>query len=376
MAAIPVRTFAVLTQNFAAGVQGRAKALVDFSVGAVLRAVAEATADLALWLQSIVVYVLTLTRAATSRGADLDTWFADWFFLRLPARAATGLVTCTRFSANVQLVVPVGFQVQTGDASLVFAVYADTTNPAYSAALGGYVMPAGTLSVDVPVQAQMPLSAINGSAWNVVAGQITQARSSDGVGIDTVTNAAAFITGVDAESDAAFRLRFRPYIASFAKATPTAIQSAVINLQQGLTCQITEVPGIVTVYVDDGSGAMPADVLAGARAAVNAVRAGGVQTVVMPAERLQANIQMIVEVGDGYAPDAVVSAVQSAVSLAVNGLGQANKLRYSRLDQIAYDASPGVTNVTGLLLNGGTGDLIPTAGQTIKVGNLVVDPAT
>lgn len=375
MAAIPVRPFATLVQNFAAGVQGRAAALVDFSVGAVLRAVAEATADLTLWLQSLIVYVLTLTRAATSQGADLDTWYGDWFFARLGAKAATGLVTLSRFTADSQVIVPAGAQVQTADGSLIFQITADAANPVYSAALGGYVLGSGVASLDVPVQAVMPAGATNGTAWNVLAGQIAQGRSSNLVGIDTVANAAPFTTGVDAETDASYRAGFPLYIAGLARATPDAIRSAVGRLQQGLLCQIVEVPGIVTVYVDDGSGATPASVVAQAAAAVNAVRAGGVQTVVLAASRLGAAVQMTVEIEDAYVPDAVVATVTAALARAINALAFGDKLRFTRLEQIAYDASPGVTNVTAVTLNGGTADLVPATGQTIKADALVVDPA-
>jgi hypothetical protein len=39
---------------------------------------------------------------------------------------------------------------------------------------------------------------------------------------------------------------------------------------------------------------------------------------------------------------------------------------YTRLAQVAYDASPGIINVTGVTLNGGTADLAATAQQIVK----------
>ena len=373
MAAIPVRPFATLVATFAAGVQGRAAALVDFSIGSVLRAVAEATADLTLWLQSIVVYVLTLTRAATSKGPDLDTWYADWGFTRLPPRAATGLVLVTRFSPTGQAVVPVGAQMSTGDGSLIFEVYADPSLPGWRADLAGYALGDGKATAVVPVQAVMDATATNASAWNVAAGRIDTARTTM-PGIDTVSNPAPLTSGVDGESDAAFRARFPDFIAGLAKATDAAIGSAIEDLQLGLRFSIVEAPGLVTVAIDDGSGATPAAVVARAARAVTAVRAGGVQTYVKAASPVLASLSMTITVDPVYDPSAVAGIVGDALGAFVNGLGLAAPLPYTRLAQVAYDASAGVTNVSSVRLNGGTADMAAAFDQTIKAGAILVAP--
>jgi hypothetical protein len=73
MASLQTYTFTELVSNIATAVQGSASALLDFTVGSVLRAIAEATAAVVLWLQAIILQVLTLTRASTSVGSDLDS---------------------------------------------------------------------------------------------------------------------------------------------------------------------------------------------------------------------------------------------------------------------------------------------------------------
>ena len=70
---LPLQTFTTLVQNMAAGVQGSAAQLIDLSVGSVLRALLEACASVALWMQWLILQVLSMTRAATSSGADLDS---------------------------------------------------------------------------------------------------------------------------------------------------------------------------------------------------------------------------------------------------------------------------------------------------------------
>lgn len=372
MATLPIRTFATLVGNFAAGVQGRAAQLIDFSVGSVLRAVAEAASDLGLWLQSLVVYVLTLTRAATSTGADLDTWMADWFFTRLPAKPATGLVTFARFSVGQPATVPVGAEVGTDDGALIFRVTADPAHPAYDATAAGYVLPAGTTSVAVPVAAVLPAGATNGAAWNVGANRITQSRSGS-TGLSAVTNAAPFTTGLDAESDPAFRERFRLYIAGLSKGTEAAIRSAIANVRQALQVSLDERPGYVTVYVDDGTGSCSADLLALIRPAVDAVRAGGVIVTVQPAQRLDATVSMTVAVAAGYEAGDVVARVVAALAAFINATPLGAPLRFNALSATAFGV-PGVSDVTAIRLNGDETTLVPLPSQAVKAGSLIVSP--
>jgi uncharacterized phage protein gp47/JayE len=147
--------------------------------------------------------LLVITRASTCSGADLDSWFADFGFYREPAVSATGNVTFSRFTATNAALVPVGFQVQTTDGTQSFLVVADTSNPAYDPAQSGYVVPALTASVTVPVSAVTAGAAGNASAntVTVIVGSIP--------GIDTVTNANSFSNGANAESDDAARARFQ-----------------------------------------------------------------------------------------------------------------------------------------------------------------------
>ena len=272
--ALTVYSFQQIVSNVAAAVQASAAAALDFATGSVLRAIAESTAGVVLWLQAIVLQVLTLTRASTSVGPDLDSWCADYGFSRLAANAATGQVTFSRFTAAQQAVVPVGTGVQTTDGTQAFAVTLDATNSAYSAGLGGYVLPANTASVNVPVQAKTP-----GSGGNVQAATVT-AITSPIQGVDTAANAAAFANGADAEPDPAYRARFVLYITSLSKGIKAAVGAAVLGVQQNLNYTITENQqydgaldyGYFIVVVDDGTGHASTDLLNRVSLAVEAVR--------------------------------------------------------------------------------------------------------
>lgn len=373
--ALSTKDFDSLVQEMVSNVQGFAKYLVDLTIGSILRAVLEATASVTMWIQGLILALLATTRAATASGVDLDSWVADYGVTRLGAVTASGNVTFSRFTPSQQAVVPVGALVQTADGSQQFSVNLDTTNAAYSATLGGYVIPVNVSSVTVTVTALT-----GGSAANVVIGGISSLAQAI-AGVDTVTNSAAFANGEDAETDPNLRIRFISYIQSLSKATKGAVAFAIQSLEQGLTYTLTEneaydgtyEPGYFYVVVDDGSG-NPSDTLVSTvYNAIDAVRPLTVTFDVKKPSVETASVVMTIATASGYVHSAVVSVVTTALSSYINTLPLGTSLPYSRLAQVAYDASPGVTNVTGVTLNGGTADVTATAKQVVKSGTITVN---
>jgi uncharacterized phage protein gp47/JayE len=117
---LSLRNFSALVEGMAASVQGAAQSLLDLTVGSVLRAVLEANASVALWVQWLIVQVLATTRLATSTGADCDSFGADFGFTRLPAVVAVGAVTFSRFTPSAAAFIPAGTNVSTADNTLRF----------------------------------------------------------------------------------------------------------------------------------------------------------------------------------------------------------------------------------------------------------------
>ena len=386
MSTLQTRSFSAIVESIAAGMQGRINAFLNFAVGTWLRGLAEAYAGVSLWLQKLALDIQKLTRLATSQGDDIDSFIADFPLsgvTRLGAQAATGLVTFGRYTAgSATVVVPVGTQVKTGDGTQMFVVYADTTNPAYLAsytpagavlATGGYVMPPQVASVQAPV-----VAAVAGSAGNAAAGAISLV-SSNAPGVDTVTNAAAFTNGIDVESDDAVKARFRLAVQARGGGTEAAIRSAVANLKVGMTCEVLQnqdlngntVPGLNSVIVDDGSGALSDDLLAAAQAAVNDVRAAGVRTGVYAAVQQQVDIIMQIATAPGYDHNVAIAQVVAAIGLAVNATDQGAGLPYFSLIPVALSIA-GVTSVLSYSLNNGTAGIPGSAQTTIKVGEIEV----
>ncbi len=371
---LPLQDFPTIVGNAAAAVQGAARQLLDLSVGSTLRAVLEANASLALWMQWLVVLLLQATRAATSIGPDLDSWVADFGLARLPALPASGRVQFARFVPNAAALVPGGTVVRTADGSLTYGVVADPTNPAWSAALGGYLVAVGSLGVDVPVQAS-----IGGNAGNVQAGAVSLIAAAL-PGIDTVGNSQPLSNGLDAEADAALRTRFQSFLDTRARATPLAVGAAIQAQRQGLTYAIAENTspdgsvrmGSFLVTVDDGSGFPPAAVIAAAAVAIEAVRPIGTTYGVRPPTVLSVPISLAIVTTPAGAHADVAPIVAGAIALYADTLPIGAALSCSRVAQLAYDASPRVVNVGGVLLGGGVADVSPGFGGVLKAAAVTV----
>lgn len=359
-------SFRRLVRMQAQAVQGATGRVWNLGVGSVLRAIFEANAGLALWLQWLVLLVLNATRAATSSGRDLDTWGADFGFTRLQASAAGGTAIFSRASAGLAATVPVGATIRTLDGSQSFVVVLDATNPAYTQA--GYALPAGQGSISVAVKALAP-----GAGGNIQAGALGLLQTAI-PGVDSVSNAAPFAGGLDLEPDPAFRARFVQYVDSRSRATPAAVGYAVTSLRQGLAYAIAENtatdgtyrPGFFVVTVDDGSGAPPSSLLAQVYGAVDAVRPASTAFAVVGPQVVQATVSCVVTAAPGYDKAALVSLVANAVLSYVNSCAIGRPVSFGRLFQVAFEASPGVANVQSLLLNGAQADIGGGAFQVVR----------
>ncbi len=372
---LQLQTFTTLVQNAAAAVQSVAAQLLDLTVGSTLRAVLEANASIGLWMQWLILQVLQTTRAATSNAADLDSWMADFSLARLPAVPASGIVTFSRFTATSSALIPAGSLVRTADGTQTFTVSAAPGFPGYSAAQNGYLVSAGTVALDVPIQAQ-----IFGAAGNVQAATISLLVTPV-PGVDSVTNAHASQNGLNAETDTAFRARFINFFATRSRATPLAVGYAISNIQQNLEFTIQENVdssgnariGNFVVTVDDGSGSPSASLLFAVSRAVDAVRPIGSTFSIQPPTMILANVTLSISVAPGGSHTAAAAAAGSAISAFVNELPIGAALPLTKIAQLAYAADSNISNVTLLQINGITADVIPPVSAVIKAGTVAVN---
>ncbi|WP_137010158.1 baseplate J/gp47 family protein [Aquitalea aquatilis] len=369
-----IKDFTTLVRDQVTAIQGRAAGLIDFTIGSLMLAVVQSNASVLQWVQQLILNLLATTRAATSSGSDLDTWMADFGFTRLSASQSTGSVTFSRFTPTNSALIPIGALVASADGSQQFTVTLDTTNSLYSAALGGYLVPAGVSSGTVPVIANTA-----GSAGNALAGTVTVIVGSIS-GIDTVTNALPFTNGVDPETDTAFRARFVLWVASLSKGTKAAIGYAVASMQQGVTYSLVEnqdysgntLYGYFYVVVDDGSSNPSSTFLASASQAIDAVRPFCSRYGVFGPTLVSAGVSMTITTDPSGNHATLVSMVQTAIQNYIAALKLGQLLPYTQLAAIAYGVSPLVTNVSAVLLNSGTADLAATQKQVIRPGTVAV----
>jgi len=374
MASLNIKDFTTLVRDQVTAIQGRAAGLVDFTIGSLMRAITESNASVLQWLQQLIVTLLATTRASTSSDADLDSWMADFGFYRLSASFATGSVTYSRFTPTNSALIPIGALVGSTDGSQQFSVTIDTTNAMYDAALGGYLIPAGTASATVPV-----IASTAGTAGNALIGTVTVIVGSIS-GVDTVTNSAVFANGVDPESDEAFRARFVLWVQSLSKATKAAIGYALSSMQQGVSYTLTEnqdysgnlLYGYFYAVVDDGSGAPSGAFLVSAGAAIESVRGFTTRYGVFAPSLVTANVGMTITTDPSVTHSVVVAQVTTALQAYISSLHLGQILPYTQLAATAYAVSPAITNVSGVLLNGGIADVGATNKQVIRPGTVTV----
>jgi len=386
MTTLALQNFNTLVQSMAAAAQGASEQPLNLEEGSTILALMEAAAAQGLFLQYLTLQVLAVTRLATSFGTDCDSFGNDFGFTRLPAVSATGNVTFARFTNTISAFIPVyvpatsttlasGTQILTSDGTTAFDVIADPTNAYYvTSPSEGYLIPSGTSSALIPVIADVP-----GAGGNVLANTITLIVS--GIpGIDTATNLNATSGGVNAETDAAFKLRFVNFINSRTEGTADAVGYAIQQIQQGLTWTIQEnqvangtyTPGTFVVTIDDGSGDPPSGLIATATTAVQKVRPIGSFAIVQGPTKIAANISLILTLNPNISLQVVEAEVNAALVAFINALPVGATLPYNRIAQVVFDADSNITNISNVTLGGGTSDLTVTESQVVRAGSISV----
>ena len=361
---LSLQNFTTLVANMAASAQGACVALLDVSVGSVLRALLESSASVALWLQYLILQVLSMTRLSTSVGADADSWVSDFGLTRLPAIPATGIVVMSSLSpAGQSATVPNGALVKTSDGTQSFLVVG-----------GPYLRAQGIASVPVPVQA-----VVAGVLGNAQAGSVTILGTAI-PGIDTVTNPLAFANGAPAETDQALYARFVIYVNTRSQATAQAVANAIASVQQGLSYVIQEnvtsagaaLPGNFNVIVDDGSGSPPASLLAAVATAIDAIRPVGSTFTVSAPLLIVANVSMQITLTDPTQATAAQLAAGNAITSYMDALPVGQALPLSRVAGLAYAATSSISNVTAAMLNGLAADIGGQAGAVVRAGTMTI----
>jgi len=372
---LPNKGFAAFVQDMVQSWSNYLDVNPNLQSGDVILAMFQGISSQLVFLEFLAQTVNNLARAATSTGADLDTWMADFGFTRLPGTAATGQVTFSKLSAAANPIpIQAGTLVQTIGGAVQYQAVADPTQPTWNASQNAYVLPAGQTSLAATVQALT-----TGTASNVTAGQLAQIATPV-PGIDQVTNGAPITNGLNPESDASFRARFVLYLNSLAKATQAAIVAAIVSAQQGLLYNLLEntapggavgaALGEFTAVIDDGSGNPPQSLINLVFNAINAVRGFTILPEVIGPTKVTPSIALTIRVQNGFVATAVQAAVQAAVVGAVNSQTVGTPTLFVSFINEAALSVPGCQAVQpgSTTINGSATDLSLTAFQVARVG--------
>lgn len=357
MATLNLKSIATFVSIQAAAMQAATTTLLDFSVGSVFLALVKANAAVGMWLQSLILQVLAVSRLATSFGPDVDSFIADFDLKRLQPSGSAGQVTFSRFTSTFAAFIPVGTTVQTAGGAQVFTVGADPTNAAFSAPANGFILAAGVPSLTVTV-----VSASTGTAANVAAGTVnvlTQAIS----GVDSVSNAAPFTGGASGETDPAVKVRFPINILGRQDGTAFGAEAALANLNVSISFTLTDQmnyagqfqAGYYYFVVDDGTGFPSAAFLNAATAALLAVKPLGVWFGVFAPIITRANVSLILSIDPGFTASAVIAQVSAMIANNITALGLGAGLQQTQIANWAWSVL-GVTGVTAITLQGVSGD--------------------
>lgn len=370
-----LKSFQQIVTDQAQVILASSNKLIDFAIGSVLRAMAESNAGIVMWLQSLILKLLSNIRASTSSGADLDTWFADFGFVRRQALQASGNVVFSRATATVQSIVPVNVTVQTVDGAVSFTVIVDTTNPDYDSNLNGYVAAVGEESITVPVECT-----VGGIVGNVAANTINLITTPI-VGIDTVNNPLTFVNGEDQESDVSARQSFVLWLAALAKANYASISYAIRSIKgvaNYFLHENTDLSGNVKLgffygIIDDGTnGVISPSLINTVRNSVDQVRGFTIRFDIYGRTIVTVNVAASIIVDTGYTFSDMSAAATTAIQTYINSVEIGSPLRYTRIAQIIYNASPGIIDVTSVTINGATADILVSNTQAVKSGTITI----
>lgn len=153
-------------------------------------------------------------------------------------------------------------------------------------------------------------------------------------------------------------------------------------MQQKATCSLVEnldyagavQAGYFYAIVDDGTGSPSSQFQSAAANAIEATRPIGITYGVFAPTILNVAVVLTITAATGYTHAAIAPIVQAAIEAYIDALTEGETLPWSKIPDVAWDASPGVANVTSWTLNGGTSDIVPSGvKQVIKYSSVTVN---
>lgn len=233
-----VKSFQEILQRMIDWITSHTTKITDFNEGSATRTLLE---SIAWTIKDIVSDFFIAFRTSLKNFI-----YESFGFGAKEALKAGGVVKFTAVTAPTSdIVIPVNTIVETND-GIGFV----TTEE-------GVLLTGQVITDSIPVRAQVEGSSGNVSAFTII--NIVTSIS----GIDGVTNLTPTTGGQDAESEDDQRERFQRYATNLARCTKVGIESGAETVAGVKQAQLTltATPGLLYLYVDDGTGSAPSGLL-------------------------------------------------------------------------------------------------------------------
>jgi len=340
--AFQIKNFPSIVASMVNRMKAGTTKITDFSVGSIARTLVEAPAnEIDQCYQQVMNGLLEAIPVAT---------YNTFNFAALVAMAASGLIGVNITAQATDTLIPAGTVFQYTGGSVTYTSAADVT------------IPAGNTNGNVLVGASA-----TGPVGNIPAGT-SFTPTTPITGFTSASNAAAFVNGRDAETDAQRKQRFQAYIKSLARATVAGLiygcSTAVLLDQTGsvseqvLSASVNDTIGTVTVYVHNGTNTVASSALLtqvtnillgyidpNTGQKVPGYKAAGVNLVVSAATSTNLNVTANVSALPGYDSSVLAPLVQTAITNYILSLGIGDTFECSQAVFLAKSIK-GVDNYT------------------------------
>ena len=116
--------------------------------------------------------------------------------------------------------------------------------------------------------------------------------------------------------------------------------------------------GNILIVVDDGSGALAEPLLSSLSSAVGAVRPVGTTFSIQPPQIIPVQVSLSIVLPSDLSLPTTQNQLQTAIESYINGLPIGSTLSVTRISQLAYATESRIMNVSNVVLNGQTTDLV------------------
>ena len=351
---------------------GNRTGITNFNTGSVIRTITEVFSIVVAELYTFAGEMLAQGFLDTATGFWLERKAAEYGLVRKPAVKAEGTVAfARRLPRATNVVIPINSIVTTpkDQSGLEYRYFTTEEKTLLS----------GTLSIDVPVQAEFA-----GSAYNVGSGGISKMTTFIS-GVDSVSNGASWLTTVGADEEPDVLFRQRCYLAwdelsqggtaaayvSWALSVP-GVQSAFVddNLPRG--------DGTLDVYIVGEAGLPDPALIAEVQALIDLNRPITADALVKAPDPVEVAITMAVVPRAGYDTTAMDTEIRRRLAvyfadiddatLAITRLGVGNDVVVSQIVAVAM----GVSGVYSVTLSAPASDVVVAPNEYPELGTITI----